>query len=84
MPEDILEGPGSKLGNSRRRILQTLLHAAEPLAVDQLARESNDGETGHVDAMSLHDGVEDCVSWSGSDVDDPLLDEFAAHCLSGG
>lgn len=38
MPEDILEGPGPKLGNSRRRILQTLLHAAEPLAVDQLAR----------------------------------------------
>ena len=38
MPEDILEGPDPKLGNSRRRILQTLLHAAEPLSVDPLAR----------------------------------------------
>lgn len=33
-----MERQGAQLGNSRRRLLQRLLHAAEPLPVDQLAR----------------------------------------------
>jgi predicted ArsR family transcriptional regulator len=38
MSEGVLERQGAQLGNSRRRLLQRLLHAAEPLPVDQLAR----------------------------------------------
>lgn len=54
-----MERPDPKLGNSRRRILQTLLHVGEPLSVDQLARQlaiSRNATYQHVTALE-RDGL---------------------------